>query len=90
METMVKNMIEDRREKKDNQAIRLLTDNKDKWFTAMQINGIINTADARKIISNLIKKGYPIEKKVINNENGTKAYRLVYPYRIPPKQLSLF
>lgn len=36
METMVKNMIEDRREKKDNQAIRLLTDNKDKWFTAMQ------------------------------------------------------
>lgn len=78
------------RERKDQQAVRLFIENKDKWFTAMQINGIINTADARKIISNLIKKGWPIEKKIVNAESGTKAYRLIWPYRVPPKQLSLF
>lgn len=83
-------MASEHRERKDQQAVRLFTENKDKWFTAMQINGIINTADARKIISNLIKKGWPIEKKIVNVESGTKAYRLIWPYRVPPKQLSLF
>lgn len=78
------------KEKKLAQTIALFQNNKDKWMTAIQINQAINTADARKKISVMIKKGYPIEKKIINKENGTKAYRLVYPYRIPPKQLSLF
>lgn len=77
-------------EKKLAQTIALFQNNKDKWMTAIQINQAINTADARKKISLMIQKGYPIEKKIINKENGTKAYRLVYPYRIPPKQLSLF
>ncbi len=90
METRVSDKVISHREKKDDQALRLFQENKDKWFTVIQINGKINTSDARKIISNLIKKGYPIEKKVINSGNGTKAYRLVHPYRIPPKQLSLF
>jgi (2Fe-2S) ferredoxin len=83
-------MAGERRERKDQQAVRLFSENKDKWFTAVQINGIVRTSDARKIISNLIKKGYPIEKQIIDKETGTKAYRLVWPYHKPPKQLSLF
>ena len=67
------------REKKDAQALRLLQENKDQWFTTMEINDVVHTSDARKIISNLIKEGYPIEKRVIDN-NGTKVYRLVAPY----------
>ena len=67
------------REKKDAQALRLFQENKDQWFTVMEINDIVHTSDARKIISNLIKEGYPIEKKIIDN-NGTKVYRLVAPY----------
>ena len=78
------------REKKDAQALRLFFENKDCWLAAIQINRCINTSDARKIISNLIKKGYPIEKMTLDRANGTKVYRLVAPYRIPPKQLSLF
>ena len=78
------------REKKDAQALNLFQSNRDKWFTAMQINEIVRTSDARKIISNLIKQGYPIEKQIIDKGTGTKAYRLVWPYHKPPKQLSLF
>ena len=78
------------REKKDAQALNLFQSNRDKWFTAMQINEIVQTSDARKIISNLIKQGYPIEKQIIDKGTGTKAYRLVWPYHKPPKQLSLF
>lgn len=67
------------REKKDAQALRLFQENKDQWFTVMEINNVVHTSDARKIISNLIKQGYPIEKRIIDN-NGTKIYRLVAPY----------
>lgn len=82
--------VNEQREKKLAQTLALFQANKDRWLTAMQINDAVRTADARKKISVLIQKGYPIEKKIINKENGTKAYRLIWPYRVPPKQLSLF
>ena len=80
----------EQRERKMAQTIALFQANKDKWLTAMQINEAVRTADARKKISDLIKRGWPIEKKIINETNGTKGYRLVSPYRVPPKQLTLF
>lgn len=77
-----------KREKKQKQVLEMLLQNSNREFTAIEINEAVNTADARKIISNLRNKGWRIESRVIN-DSGTKKYRLIMPENTP-KQLQLF
>lgn len=42
-------------------------------YTAIELNQILNTGDARKYISRLRRKGVRIDSKVINTD-GTKKY----------------
>lgn len=71
--------METQREKKIRQVLRLFMQNQNGWLTAIDINRIVNTSDARKIISVLIRNGFNIEKTIIDKRTGTKAYRLKIP-----------
>lgn len=71
--------METQREKKIGQVLRLFMQNQNGWLTAIDINRIVNTSDARKIISVLIRKGFIIEKTIVDKRTGTKAYRLKIP-----------
>ena len=59
-------------------------------LTAMRINEVIRTSDARKYISVLRKEGFPIKDKVIDIRSGTKAYYLDKEAYAKGLQLSLF
>lgn len=61
-------------EAKKKKTLRLFLANRDHKFTACQINRLIDTADARKIISRLRQEGHVIKDEIINKHNGTKQY----------------
>lgn len=71
--------METQRERKIGQVLRLFMKKRNRWLTAIDINRIVNTSDARKIISVLIRRGFIIEKTIIDKRTGTKAYRLKIP-----------
>ena len=48
--------------------------NANRPITAIHLNTLFNTSDARKIISVLREKGMNIKDKVIDQRNGTKIY----------------
>jgi len=61
-------------EQKKKKTLRLFLANKGRKFTACNINRLIDTGDARKIISDLRKAGHPIKDEICNKKNGTKYY----------------
>lgn len=64
----------EQRERKKRQIRMLFL--KGKRLTAMQINEIVNTGDARKRISELRREGFPIIDTIVDKASGTKVYWL--------------
>lgn len=53
---------------------RIFFCNPQRRFTAVELNNLANTGDARKCISRLRQEGVIIKDEIINHKNGTKAY----------------
>lgn len=46
-----------------------------RWVTARELFDVLEINSPRKVISTLIRRGYPIEKRDRNNPNGGKPYK---------------
>lgn len=78
----------EQRERKKRQIRMLFLEGK--RMTAIQINEMVNTGDARKRISELRREGFPIVDSIVDKTSGTKVYWLDREAYEKKRQLSLF
>ena len=83
----------ERRERKLRRVVELLAQGHK--VTALQINQYVVSSDARKMISVLRQKGYPIKDMIIDRTSRTKVYYLDFELAAKKrgcigKQLNLF